>query len=336
MGLAASSARFLALTRRQSDNKLELMKIATQKMSLTRDMNALTSEYRNQLNTKVLKWTINGGVSSVDLTYNVLMTPSTYNANKPYLLTDMNDRVVITSELKQYAEMLAPGGAPGGDWATVRSTILSGLLGIPQQDLDNAESYYCTYLQEKEIVDGLNAQKPDENAANYADWKTEYDLHKQAADDAINQYNELFTADEESQINFYDNIFSTIAEKGWICNDQVSNKEYLNDMLQNNQFNLTSVTTTPKFENNSLKYINNYNTNVAANCNKVISMNDLEAQELVEIDYEAEKSIITAKEKELDARSETLKTEQESIKTMLDSIKKVMQDNSENMFKMDV
>ena len=35
-----------------------------------------------------------------------------------------------------------------------------------------------------------------------------------------------------------DNIFSSIAEKGWVHNEQVNNTEYLNQMMQNNnQYN---------------------------------------------------------------------------------------------------
>ena len=58
---------------------------------------------------------------------------------------------------------------------------------------------------------------------------------------ALIDNNLTLTAEQKSLINFYDTLFSSIAEKGWIFNEQVTNNEYLNQVLQNNLYSVTTV-----------------------------------------------------------------------------------------------
>ena len=95
MGMAASQARLLQLTSRKNDIGYELTRLSNDKVSLSREMQKVSRKYQDSLNQKVLKWSNNNGVSYIDLSYNNLMKPSTMNQNKPYLLTDQNDKIVI-------------------------------------------------------------------------------------------------------------------------------------------------------------------------------------------------------------------------------------------------
>ena len=67
---------------------------------------------------------------------------------------------------------------------------------------------------------------------------TVYDQYTQAVDDR----NNIFSADELTQINFYDKVFSSICENGWIENNEVKDDDYLNNMLQNNMYYITTQT----------------------------------------------------------------------------------------------
>ena len=152
--------------------------------------------------------------------------------------------------------------------------------------------------------------------------KTDYDK-------AVSANNQLFTADEESLIKFYDAIFSSIAENGWTYNNQVNDTEYLNQMLQNNIYFMTTVDRDTEFDENSGEYIwdNDYTTDIASNFTNIFAVNDSDAREDALVEYEYQKSIINQKEARIDTRMKNLETEQAAIKQMIQGIEQVKNDN---------
>ena len=86
-------------------------------------------------------------------------------------------------------------------------------------------------------------------------WQESYDLAKKEYDESVQAKNQLFTAEEEALINFYDAIFSSIAEKGWTYNNQVNDTEYLNQMLQNNIYTMTTVDREAEFSDENNEYL---------------------------------------------------------------------------------
>ena len=102
MGLSSTQVRLLQLTNRKNDIGLELSKLSNSKVALTRDMQKLSRDYNNKINQKTLKWSNNGGASYVDLSYQNLMRPSTMNLNKPYLITDQSDRIVVDNQYDKH------------------------------------------------------------------------------------------------------------------------------------------------------------------------------------------------------------------------------------------
>ena len=106
MGMAASQVRLLQLTSRKNTIGYQLQNLSLQKTALSRDMQRVTRNYQEALNTKTLKWSNNAGVSHVDLSYANLMRPGSANKNNPYLITNGDGKVVLDSKYQQYAVWL--------------------------------------------------------------------------------------------------------------------------------------------------------------------------------------------------------------------------------------
>ena len=488
MGMAASQARFLQLTERKNQIGLELSRLSNQKVSLANDTQRISRELQEALNAKVLKWSNNAGVSYIDLTYNNLMHPSTMNQNTPYLLTDLEDRVVVDAQYQKYAEIISANGAGGGDWESNRTKILAELTGIDPNKIENANYYQEEIWANEAVLNSLideKIEKPTKkgNAASFATnlgsatgtsarfsdgsswaeayskggtislgatasatgslknitdyiaktlgayvddpqnmqtacdnfynsyvgyigdssdgttqllnnetsplrgdannytinvekminnilgayaqatgscdvdcngntvyewndinsttyqkwaeqnklWESAYNDAKQDYDEAVSANNTLFTAEEEGLINFYDTLFSTIAEKGWTYNNQVTDTEYLNQMLQNNYYRITTVEREAEYDNKTGEYDwdNDYETDIASNFTNIFAVNDSDAREEALAEYEYEKSIINEKETRIDTRMENLKTEQAAIQQMLEGLQSVIKDNND-------
>ena len=494
MGMAASQVRLLHLTSRKNDIGYQLQDLSLQKMSLSRDMKRITQEYQNALNTKALKWSNNGGASYVNLSYGTLMRPGSSNQNTPYLLTNSSGKVVVDSKYQKYAEMISPDGKAGGDWESVRTSVLSSLTGVSeekingavladeavdtsadnvnelmeevdylhskaeitgtetdflgcfgnswpsvsngktineastvQQDYENANSERCWILSEdlnssktqlssminqmytsacnylsdedsealKEACEttisnysnyldtsgeqcgdtcqtsketsGAAAGKYvvnidllitelmrnyvnaggttdtnsrgdtvycwyDKNSQEYQDYITklqELEAAKEEYSTSVDTNNQVLTAEEESLINFYDQMFSAIADNGWVADSLVEDTDYLNNMLQNNQYYITTMNLQ---ENSDGEEFFEYNTDIASNCENIFSVNDTEAQYEAQVQYEYEKSVINEKESRVDTRMENLQTEQSAINEMIKGIETVKNDNTERTF----
>ena len=100
MGLAASQARLLTITSRKSDCEYESMSLSHQKIALSRDMNAVSSEYQDALNQTKLVYDFYGnGDKSLQLSYDLLTRPSELNEYRPSTITDPAGRVVLSPDL---------------------------------------------------------------------------------------------------------------------------------------------------------------------------------------------------------------------------------------------
>lgn len=500
MGLS-STAVLGQLTTRKNAIGFRLTQLSNDKVSLSREMQKVSRKYQSALNQKVLKWSNNSGVTYMDLSYSNLMRPSPMNQNKPYLLTDMNDRVVIDSDYKKYAEMISANGAAGGNWESVRTQVLSGLTGIDAEKINNTYSSQENIAKYELVLNNLIEEEPQkptkktnaqsfisnlgsstgisngftdgsdwadayskggdiklgnstEAAANlksitehiattlgkYVDdpdklktacetfytaqlgilndpeseknkqslesdqtvlsgnknditvdvtqmineilssyedisdncinggynnqtmyvwndidsptytswkekhdeWQVKYDAAKADYDNAVSTKNQLFTSEGESIIDFYDTIFSAIAEKGWVENNQVNDPDYLNEMLQNNLYTLTTVERDAEYKVTSGEgktscdditgeYVwdNDYSTDIASNFTNIFFVKDSDAAEEALVEYEHEKSIINQKETRIDNEMNNLETEQAAVNQMIQSVQKVINDNIE-------
>ena len=115
MGLAASQARFLAITARKMNCEFQSMQIAQEKLSVTRDMQKAAQNYQTALDATKLVWDCDEDV--YDLSYGVMMTPSVLNDFNPYLVTDTRGRIVLSDNMFNAAKeagIIDENGDPSG------------------------------------------------------------------------------------------------------------------------------------------------------------------------------------------------------------------------------
>ena len=173
---------------------------------------------------------------------------------------------------------------------------------------------------------------------SYSQWETQHAEWEKAYNEALNEYNitvdessRLLTAEQENLIMYYDVIFSSIAENGWTENDRVNDTDYLNQMLQNNLYTITTVTRTNTI-NHALKtsdWSNDYQTNIASNFKNIFSVSDTELREEAMAVYEHKKNIINEKESRIDTRMSTVETETAAIQQMIKSLETIKNENIE-------
>ena len=121
MGLAASQARFLAITARKMNCEFQSMQIAQNKLSVTRDLQKAAQDYQTALTTSKLVWDADdrcdGSGDVYDLSFGIMMTPSTLNEYDPYLVTDARGRILLTDQMFNAAVeagIIYPNGNPKG------------------------------------------------------------------------------------------------------------------------------------------------------------------------------------------------------------------------------
>ncbi len=133
MGLAASQARFLAITSRKMNCEFQSMQIAQQKLSVTRDLQKAAQDYQTNLTATKLVWE-DMDENTYDLTYDMMMTPSAINQYDPYLITDTQGKIVLTDSM--YNAAVAAGiieketGKPTG----VAGLMQKGNANVSQND----------------------------------------------------------------------------------------------------------------------------------------------------------------------------------------------------------
>ena len=92
MGLAAGQTRLLSITARKSDCEYQSMSLSHQKLAISRDLAAISSEYQNSLDQTKLMYDFYGNGSSEQLKYSTLMTPSALNNYLPITITNTSGR----------------------------------------------------------------------------------------------------------------------------------------------------------------------------------------------------------------------------------------------------
>ena len=111
MGLAASQARFLAITARKANCEYQSQQIAQQQLSLSRDMETISQEYQDAINQTQLVWDPDGyGTSLYDLSYDIMMTPSELNNYEPFMLSRRDGKIAVNSQMASALEGLEAYG----------------------------------------------------------------------------------------------------------------------------------------------------------------------------------------------------------------------------------
>ena len=163
----------------------------------------------------------------------------------------------------------------------------------------------------------------------YNDWEKRYNTAMSEYEAAVNNDNMALDSEEESNIKFYDQLFSAIAQKGWVANSQIEDNDYLNNMFQNNQYFITTMD--EQVDDKGKKYFE-YSTDLASNMNNVFAVNATDLQNEALTKYEHEKAIINEKETRIDTRMTNLETELSAINNMMKGAETVRNDNVERTF----
>ncbi len=106
MGLAATQARFLAITSRKARCEYESMQLAQQKLSLTRELEQATQDYQSALNTTKIVWDPDGsGTVNFDLSYDLIMYSSEVNNYTPFMISRSDGRIALNAKMAQAAKL---------------------------------------------------------------------------------------------------------------------------------------------------------------------------------------------------------------------------------------
>lgn len=121
---------------------------------------------------------------------------------------------------------------------------------------------------------------------------------------------------------FWDTLFNQICTKGWTENDNVNNRDYLQESLKNGNMYISTLS------DDGYYYQGNYATN-----SLIKEVTDEEGIAQAEARYNREKQKINYKENILDMKMKNLDTEISSLTTEYDTVKSVISKNIEKVFK---
>ena len=184
MGLAASQARFLAITARKTDCELKSTQLAQDKLSVTNELTEATEQYQSSLNATKLIWDTDGsGLNMYEVSYDLLMTPSALNMYDPYLVTDPSGRIALDTRLAAAAKA-AKIDPKGGTTATEagRTEFINALVTAGAITGSTGATILENAYSESAGVGGLPLDKTaayavsNETLANYLSDETAYSL----------------------------------------------------------------------------------------------------------------------------------------------------------------
>lgn len=214
----------------------------------------------------------------------------------------------------------------GNNYEVNMYTILNAVLGSYENDNNcNTNNYGSKVYYTR-----------DKQSTKWQTWNTQYQALQTKLDDAKSQHktavdtdNQAMTADEESSINFYDQLFSAIASQGWVTDSLIEDNDYLNNMFQNNQYYITVMENETDSDG---KVTTDYTQKLASDLDNIVSVNDTDYQNEALVEYEREKADISEKETRIDTRMQNLETEQSAINEMIKGVEQVRDDNKDRTF----
>lgn len=233
MGLAASQARFLAITSRKMNCEFQSMQIAQEKLSVTRDLQKASQEYQNSLSATKLVWDTEDN-TVYDLSYDVMMTPSMANDYNPYLVTDTKGKIVLSTSMFQAAVDAGVIDAKTGDPKGSRS-IGSSDMSKTENQTNGSRNAFLYQLGVKNQVtpesitsiinlgdkgynnSGIGGEALDKTVANAFNTNSFISYMKKAEDDSGNSIYALKVGDILSNNGGYS--FGT--SKNELSNNQV-------------------------------------------------------------------------------------------------------------------
>ena len=189
-------------------------------------------------------------------------------------------------------------------------------------NLNNIAKTFLTYF-----ANYMNGLATDEDS------KPTYDVHKGNVfeselvtndPDFSFDFTETVKFDTESTriVAFYDTLLNQICKYGWSENDEVNDKSYLQEMLQNGMMYISTIC------DDNFYYQKNY-----ATWSYVKEVSDETAIAVAEAKYKTQKEKLNMKEQTIDLKMKNLDTEITSLTTEYDTVKNLISKNIEKGFK---
>ena len=157
MGLAATQARFLAITSRKANCEFRSMQLAQQKLSLSRELEEATLNYNNAINCTKIVWDADGtGEFRYDLSYDLMMTPSDLNQYTPYMLSRRDGKIAVDDKMSAALQ-----GVINTDGGIIRADGTVCHLGDDdyEQEKQNAYNNFIDGLRENRAIPASIANK---------------------------------------------------------------------------------------------------------------------------------------------------------------------------------
>lgn len=186
-------------------------------------------------------------------------------------------------------------------------------------DVSNIAKAYLTYFAQ--AMEGLSTS--EYKVSDVVNNRTVADSHLIDDQFVFNIVTETGVNTDQALISgFYDSIFNQICTRGWVENNNVTDNDYMQEMLKTGKFFLATCA------DDGYYYQGNYSTNTY-----IREITDEEAIAKAEAKYNTEKQKLNQKEEVLDLKMKNLDTEISSLTTEYDTIKSVISKNIEKSFK---
>lgn len=194
-------------------------------------------------------------------------------------------------------------------------------------NLTNMVKAYLTYFAQ--YMEGIDTSSY--SVSNNENYKTSQGGDGRTLDKS-NLIDEMFTFTMVTDVDtsgdnlliaaFWDTLFNQICTKGWVENNNVDDKDYLQESLKNGNMYISTLS------DDGFYYLGNYSTN-----SYIKEVTDEEGIAQAEARYQREKTKLSNKENILDMKMKNLDTEISSLSTEYDTVKSVIQKNIEKSFK---
>ena len=142
MGLAASQARFLCITARKADCEYKSTELAQQKLDITKQLGAISTEYSNAMNATKLMWSNDAVNGSYGMTYSLLMMPSAANDFNPYMVTTSSGAIVLNGPYAAAAKAAGISKSGGIGSQESRDKFISALSAIEEKIIFRLQKFF--------------------------------------------------------------------------------------------------------------------------------------------------------------------------------------------------
>lgn len=298
MGMSASQARFLELTKRKSDVEYQAQRINFERLQLAKSSAEASEKYNNALGNQKLTYTFNTGSErlSVDLTYRNYKTyMNQQGANtagqKMYLVSSSGNKIVVSNR----QEML--------------DIINANTNEIPISDI----------LAAKDAVNAAQNADPNEatkEVTSYQKYLAKLDIETQYT-----------SRTDEKGIEYY--VESKFSESDFMIVEDLDDTDSFQQNIKDGVYYFATYGVHAGEDRERFRTLE-WETLEAGAINEVYDKSD---DALAQAEYDRVMNQIQAQDKKLELQLDECNTERDAIQTEMEAVKKVIDENVESTFK---